>query len=408
MRTIIKLLLLLLVSVPLSGINLKAGVGYSALSQKYVLFEEDTLSTSNEGKLFLEGNVGSQYGKPGIRANWLLSGGTSSFLGRGWCRWKRFFNEDLSLITELSSDFRKPYEKATSVGYFKGSGFAKIKRDWDETSIAAKIAYENKVYSGESSYSYDYSLSRFRFDVVNPFFGNDELDIGYQFAFRFAPDTIKANYIRNNFYITWDKFWDSDYIRADVEAERRVYNRSDLYGNNWHVNGYLSPSIGISKKLTLSPRFIIEGYRYDWANETHPNRETIEFAPGIEWNFSSFVKGELAPKYLINHADKEVTTDNYQEFSAEIGVDWLQYKKIWFFSRAEIGKRIYKYEPPEIYSLYSDFMFIEGSMYLTWWLVKGLRFDLMASYTPEWHDIHDDDLTTLYFSTNLRYEFLHK
>ena len=391
-----------------AGLNLHGGVGFSQISQKYVLFEDDTISASNEGRLFVEGNAGKAYGQPGLRSNWMLSGGSSSFWGRTWNRWTIKSRNDFSTIAQFSADLRQPYEREAAPGYFKGAGFVKFKKGWDDSKGSIKFAYENKKYSSKSSYSYDYSLSKMRCDFSTPLFGDDELTAAYQFAFRFAPDTVEANYIRNNFYATWDKFWGADYVRADIEAEHRVYNRGDLYGNFWRVDGTLEPRIGIGHRLTLLPELIVEGYRYQWADEVHPNREQLTFGAGVERSFSSFLKGSITPKLLISHADSIVQTDNFKEVSLELGVDWLQYKKVWLYANIEPGYRFYADKPPEELSYFSDFVFVEGSAYFAWWIWKGLRFDIMTSYSPEWHDIDDDNITTFYLSTNLRYEFFGK
>ncbi len=380
-------------------------MGYSALVQRFVLFEEDTVSATNEGKLFFEGNAGAKLGKPGFGGNWMLSGGTTSFFGRGLCRWNKTFAENLSLTSEFSMDIRQPYEGEDFVGYIKEAGFVRIRRRWVDTAVGAKVAFENKSYSEQSLYSYDYTISKFKFDFSNPLFGNDQLGLSWQFAFRHAPDSAEAGYLRNNFYISWDKFWKSNYIRADIEAERRVYNSDDLWGDYWHVNGALTPRIGVGNKLTLAPKAVVEAYRYDWATEVYPKRETVELDAGIEWAFSPFIRGQLAPKFYISHAEKEVQTDNFREISLRIGADWLKHKKIWFYSNLEFGQRFYDNEPPVEYSMFSDFVFIEGSAFGTLWIREGLRLDLIASYSPEWHDLRKDDLTSLYFSTNLRYEF---
>jgi len=100
-----------------------------------------------------------------------------------------------------------------------------------------------------------------------------------------------------------------------------------------------------------------------------------------------------------------VQTDNFREISLRIGADWLKHKKIWLYSNLEFGQRFYDNEPPVEYSMFSDFVFIEGNAFGTLWIREGLRLDLIASYSPEWHDLRKDDLTSLYFSTNLRYEF---
>jgi hypothetical protein len=398
-------LLIFITSSTIAGLNLRGGVGYSQFAQRYVLFEDDTITASNEGKIFIEGNAGKSYGQPGGRANWMLSGGSSSFWGRTWGRWTVKSDNDFSMITQLSADLRRPYEDESAAGYFKGAGFLKLKKKWDNTKSAAKFAYENKAYSSESSYSYDYSLSKMRFDISLPLFGTDELTIAYQFAFRFAPDTVEANYIRNNFYATWDKFWNVNYLRADIEAERRVYNRGDLYGNFWRIDGTFEPRIALARKLTLVPKLAVEGYRYDWADEVHPNREQVTLSAGAEWMFSSYLNAEFAPKFLVSHAGEAVETDNFNEISLEFGIDWLRYNQVWLYANIEPGYRIYADEPPDEFAYFSDFFFVEGSAYCALWIVERLRFDVMISCSPEWHVIDDDDITTFYLSTNLRYEF---
>ena len=160
--------------------------------------------------------------------------------------------------------------------------------------------------------------------------------------------------------------------------------------------------------MTLIPKFAFEGYRYDWANEIFSNRESFEIDGGVEWAFSPFLRGEIAPKFFISMADEAVKTDNFREISARVGWDWLKHKKIWLYAKAEAGIRIYTYDPPEIYALYSDFVFVEGSAFITWWINESLRFDVITSYAPEWHDVRGDNLTTFYLSTNLSYEFMAK
>ncbi|MGC9315068.1 MAG: hypothetical protein ACP5G4_05480, partial [bacterium] len=62
-------------------------------------------------------------------------------------------------------------------------------------------------------------------------------------------------------------------------------------------------------------------------------------------------------------------------------------------------------EIPEEFAFYSNFWFVEISAISSYWITERLRVDFIGIYSPEWHDIDDNDITTLYISTNLKYEF---
>jgi len=405
LRTIVISSLLIIAAIA-AETGLQTGIGFSHLAQKYVLFEEDTLSASSEGRFFSEGEIGEQFGNHNLKGNGMLSIGTETFWSRLKGKWDWTGPQNLFLISELSADVREPYSEDATPGYWKGTGYLRVKKRWTEANGSAKLSFETKDYSGQSSYSYDYTLSKIKFDFGFPFFGEDELSLGYQFAFRYAPDTTEANYQRNNFYSSWHRFSGGNYIRGDFEAERRNYNRGDLTGNHWRVYIDIAPMIALGKKFTLAPEFTAEGYRYDMATAVYPNREWYSVTGGIEWSFSPFVHSGFGPKYSLSHAGSEVETDNFQELSLELTFDWLRYRKVWLDILLEPGIRFYDTEPSEDFGYYSNFAFVEVSAIGSYWIIPRMRIDSIVSYSPEWHDVEDDDITTLYLSINLEYEFL--
>jgi len=84
--------------------------------------------------------------------------------------------------------------------------------------------------------------------------------------------------------------------------------------------------------------------------------------------------------------------------------NWLKYRSFWIDLTIEPGFRVYKGDIPDEYAYYSNFGFVEFSAMSSWWINERLRLDFIAIYSPEWHDIDENDITTLYFSTNLKYE----
>ena len=331
----------------------------------------------------------------------ILSGGTETFWGRtkGTHKWTGPSN--LKLQTDLALDYRQPYKIEGIPGYYKGVTNFRARKKWDEARGSARISFEDKQFTSKSSYSYDYSLTRARFDFGFPFIAErDELSFGYQFAFRYAPDTIKANYQRNNFYVSWDYFEGGNFWRMDFEAERRIYNKGDLSGNHWRMYWDIAPKID----LTLEPGLFAESYRYDVASSVYPNRDEISLTAGAEWAFSPYIYASVGPKYLVSWANLS-QSDNYREYSIEMAFDWLRYRKIWIDLIVEPGSREYTEEIPEEYAYYSNFGFVEFSLISSYWFTQRLRIDLTGIYSPEWHKVDEDDITTLYFSVNLKYDF---
>lgn len=406
-KMLLVILAILLIPCPIfceSGIT--GGLGLTHLEQRYVLFERDTISASDEGKAFLESTWGNQFGNNEVDLYLILSGGTETFWGRtkGTHEWTGPSN--LKLKTDLALDYRQPYEFEDVPGYYKSSMDFRARKKWDSARGSAKISFEDKRFTSETNYSYDYNLTRARFDFGFPFIADrDRLSFGYQFAFRFAPDTTEANYQRNNFYSSWDYFIGGNYWRIDFEAERRIYNKGDLSGNHWRMYWDIDPKIALGEKLTLKPRLLAESYRYDVASSVYPNRDEISVQAGAEWAFTPYIYAGVSPKYLVSWANMS-EADNYREYSLEMSFDWLKYRKIWVDLIIEPGIREYTQEIPDEYAYYSNFGFVEFSVIASYWFTKRLRADLIGIYSPEWHDVDEDDITTLYFSTNLKYEFL--
>ncbi len=385
--------------------GLTGGLGLTHLEQRFVLFERDTISTGNEGKAFIEGSWEEIIGNNQLRANSSLYTGTESFWGRAKAEHERTGTKNLTIKTDLSVDLRQPYELEDIPGYYKWSMNFRTRKKWDEARGSARFSLEDKSYTSESTYAYDYSLSRIRFDFGFPLIAErDELTFGYQFAFRYAPDTTEANYQRNNVFVSWDYFSGGNYWRADFDGERRVYNKGDLSGNHWRTNWNIAPKIGLTDKLTIEPKLIAESYRYDLASSVYPNRDDISVKTTAEWAFSPYLYGSVGPKYLVSWANLS-ESDNYREYSMEFGLDWLKYRKIWLDLIVEPGFRVYEGEIPEEFAFYSNFWFVEISAISSYWITERLRVDLIGIYSPEWHDIDDNDITTLYLSTNLKYEF---
>lgn len=127
----------------------------------------------------------------------MLSYGTETFWGRAGGKWDFIAPENLKLTTELAADFREPLVDEAASGYERFYGYFRARKEWPEARGTIKLANEGKNYSGQTTYSYDYNLTRFRLDFGFPFFGDDELSLGYQFAFRYVPDTTSANYHKN-------------------------------------------------------------------------------------------------------------------------------------------------------------------------------------------------------------------
>ena len=125
----------------------------------------------------------------------------------------------------------------------------------------------------------------------------------------------------------------------------------------------------------------------------------------MEWTFTPYIHGGIGPKYLESHAIEEDEIDNFTEGSLEFTFDWLRYRKIWLDINIEPGLRFYKQDYTADFSYYSDFVFVETCLFAYWWIMPQLRLDCIFTYSPEWHNISADDITTLYFSTNLKYEF---
>ncbi len=397
---------LLLATMAIGESSLQMGFGLSHLSQRYVLFEEDTLSVSNEVRLFSEGKTEKQLGNHNLGGNCMLSLGSETFWERARAYWRWTRPRNLLITTSIGADSRQPFTEGATTGYFKGSGDIRAKKRWTDANGSAKFSIESKKYNDLSSYYYDYSLAKLKLDFGFPFFGGDELSIGYQFAFRYAPDTIEANYQRNNFYLGWHRFYGGNYLRADFEAERRIYNRGDLTGNYLRTYTNLVPRMAVGEKITLVPELAVETYSYDSSSAVYPNREEYILRAGVEWSFDPYIHGGVAPKYLLSHAAEDVETDNFYETSLELTFDWLRYRKIWLDLIVEPGLRFYTIEPEEKFDYYSNFLFVEVCGYMAWWINPRLRLDGLISYSPEWHDIDDDDITTFYFSMNLKYDIL--
>ncbi len=385
-----------------TGVN--GGVGLTHLEQRFVLFEQDTIASSNEAKAYIEGIWRKRYGNDELDCYTIFSGGTQTFWGKlkGGHEWTGPAN--LKLKTDLAMDIRQPYTIEDIPGYYKTSADFRARKKWDDSRGSARISWENKRFTSESNYSYDYSLTRARFDFGFPLVAErDEFSLGYQFSFRYAPDTIQANYQRNNIFASWDYFVGGNYWRADFEAERRVYNRGDLSGNNWRTYWNIAPKIGLSERLSIEPKLIAESYRYDMASAVYPNRDEIAVISAVEWGFSAFLYAGLAPKYLVSWSNLS-ESDNYREYSLEMAFNWLKYRSFWIDLTIEPGFRVYKGDIPDEYAYYSNFGFVEFSAMSSWWINERLRLDFIAIYSPEWHDIDENDITTLYFSTNLKYE----
>ena len=181
--------------------NLKAGIGYTRLSNRFVLFEEDTLWESNQGKFILEGNLYRQFWNQDFDLFAIIAPGNEPFMGRSKLKWLSNNDPNLKISGETGIDLRLPYQKNTESGVIKPYIAARLKRDWEEAIGGIKIHHENKQYYGESSYNYDYNLSKLKVDLGFEVLGNDNLNLAYQFAFRYAPDSLEANYQRNDFYI---------------------------------------------------------------------------------------------------------------------------------------------------------------------------------------------------------------
>jgi len=400
------LIIIFLIPAAMAETNLTAGTGFSRLEQRFVLFEQDTISASNEGKFFIEGSTGKQYGNNKLKANAMLSAGTETFWGRTKGAWDWTGPNNLKLSSDLAFDVRQPYDTEDMPGYFKVAANSRIRKRWSDANGSVLVSFEDKKYTSESSYSYDYSLSRVRFDFGFPFIAEkDEFSVGYQFAFRYAPDTTGANYQRNNFYLGWQYFTGGHYYRADFEAERRVYNRGDLSGNHWRMFWDIDPRIALSDRLTLAPRFTAESYRYDLASSVYPNRDEYSLKAGAEWAFSPYLYCGLGPKFMLSKANL-TESDNYNEYSLELSADWLKYRKIWVDFTLEPGVRSYSEEPAEEFSYYSNYAFVELNTMVSWWIKPRLRVDLIAMFSPEWHNDNEDDITTTYLSANLKYDFI--
>ena len=404
MRTVAFLIFFVLIFATFAGNRLSAGLGYSRLEQRFVMFESDTLAESDELRGFVDGQAKLTLGNNEITATGLFSGGSQTLWGKAKGNWQLKTKSNLVYSAEIGADTREPIEDSTISGFVRTFGYLRLKKNWGNANGGLKLSFEQKKYSGNTKYSYDYSMTKLRFDFGFPFLGNDELTAGYQFSFRYAPDTLEANNLRNNFYASWETFAGRHFLMADFEAERRFYNRGNLNGNFWWANVNVAPRFALSNKFTFAPTLSGEGYRYDWASETYPNREIASAKTKIEFNPGSYFYTGIAPKYLISHALGVVTTDNYSEISVELSADLLKYKKIWFDLTLEPGVRIYK-TPPEDGGYYSDYTFVEANALFAYWIFKGLRLDAFFTYSPEWHKINEDDITTLYISTNLKYEF---
>jgi len=386
--------------------NLKAGIGYTRLSNRFVLFEEDTLWESNQGKFILEGNLYRQFWNQDFDLFAIIAPGNESFMGRSKLKWLSNNDPNLKISGETGIDLRLPYQKNTESGVIKPYIAARLKRDWEEAIGGIKIHHENKQYYGESSYNYDYNLSKLKVDLGFEVLGNDNLNLAYQFAFRYAPDSLEANYQRNDFYIYW--FWliKNHYLQLNFDSERRVYYRTDKGGSYRRNYFELYPRISLSRKLTLIPKFRYENYIYDNQTEVYSNRNLYIAELSGEWAFNYYLTAGIGPNLLLSESDENNEFDNYSELAIEFSTDYLKYKKLWLDITLESGLRVYKYEPPEEYSYYSNFLFVEFSAFATYWITPRLRFDFITSYSPEWHDIENDDITIFYLSTNLKYDLI--
>lgn len=385
--------------------SLSVGCGYTRLQQRFVLFEEDTFTANDEVRGYLDGMKNLKLRNHEIAGDAMFSMGTKTLWSRMKARWVWTRPSNLTLTTELGGDFRKPLDDEDVSGYSKWTTHFRARKKWAETIGSVRFWLESKDYSKKSNYSFDYTMSRTRLDFSLPLFGGDELALGYQFAFRYAPDTLEANCLRNNFYSLWQMFRGANLYRIDFEAERRVYNRGSLTGNHWRAFVNANPRFSAGERLSILPELKAEGYRYDWASVYNPNREIISFATGLEWAFTNIISAGIAPKILLSHTGEEAYSDKFYEGSIIFSLNILKYRSVWLDVEIEPGKRAFSDEPPEELSLYSDYSFVDANAFFIWWVAPRLRFDMFFSYSPEWHVISEDDITTLYFSTNIKYEF---
>ncbi len=397
--------------------NIRVGLGYDFVSQEYFLnsYRYDTLlitdpiTTTLLTKDYLDDKKGLIYikFKPDtektdyFEVGWEQTPSIYRAVGRGKFGIQ---NEYDRLEAELNFELKERYSGTADAGenlsVLDGRlRYRKKLSNYAETNL--KIFGENVNFDSTGELVYNYS--RFGAQAGFSIFTKDFSSFYFSARVekRNVPDSANIDYTMFRLNLGYFGSMPGGNISSEIALESKDYNYFDDRDDYFLATFYNNYRIDLSYSDFLKAIFDLD--YFDYRSAEYLNSDYVLLKGGLLYgrNFDQF-SFTLGPKMEALTLQSEFENDDdYIEFMAFAGLDFLQSAGIFWMFENQIGSRKYQRNP----DYYSDFLFDRLSLIGTAKIIGNLSLDLLFSAEWEWHEIDSDDTRLYLLSTSLNYKF---